>query len=248
MRQKLIDEFNIQPSIMSIHRYIKSFNYTLKRTTLIPERRNDGKTIDAREAYSNMFFNLLSDFDESRLYFVDEVGFNISMRSKIGRSLRGKNATHVVPGLRSRNISVCCAITKCGISKYHPQTSAYNTNSFKSFISSLMEYIRLENPGKSAIIMDNVPFHKNVGVKEIIEEEGHILIFLPPYSPFLNPIENMFAKWKQSIRSENVQNESQLFNAFENVTNITSADCAGFYRNMLAFLPKCLKREAITEG
>ena len=47
MRQKLIDEFNIQPSIMSIHRYIKSFNYTLKRTTSIPERRNDGKTIDA---------------------------------------------------------------------------------------------------------------------------------------------------------------------------------------------------------
>ena len=119
---------------MTISRYIKTFNYTLKSTTLIPQRRNAEQSIDAREAYANSFFNLISNFDESRLYFVDEVGFNVPMRCKRGRSLRGINALQTVAGIRSRNIPVCCSSTKNGIAEYHTQTTPYNTRSFLSFM------------------------------------------------------------------------------------------------------------------
>ena len=249
MRQKLKNDFNIEVSTMTICRYIKSFNYTLKSITLIPLRRNDAQSIDAREAYANTFFNLLSDLDESRLYFVDEVGFNVSMRSKRGRSFRGTNAVETVAGIRSRNISVCCSMTKSGIANYNVQVTPYNTITFKAFISSLLQYIETNRVGKSAIIMDNVAFHKNRDVKAMIEVKGHIVLFLPPYSPFLNPIENMFSKWKQAIRREKPNNEKKLFELIENVNSIISGDdCAGYYRHMIGFLPKCLKREPITEG
>ena len=104
---------------MKICRYIKTSNYSLKSTTLIPLRRTDEKSINAREAYANSFFNVLSDIDETRLYLFDEVGFNISMRPKRGRSLRGTNAVQTVAGIRSQNIYVCCSITKNGNAKYH---------------------------------------------------------------------------------------------------------------------------------
>ena len=59
--------------------------------------------------------------------------------------------------------------------------------------------------------MDNVAFHKNKEVKAIAEAKRHIIIFLPPYSPFLNPIENMFSKWKQVIRAKRPANGNATF-------------------------------------
>ena len=53
--------------------------------------------------------------------FVDEVGFNLIMRSRRGRSLRGTRAVHIVPGLRARNIFVCCAMLKSEITKFLKQ-------------------------------------------------------------------------------------------------------------------------------
>lgn len=249
LKKNLLKDFNINVSKMTICRYIKSFNYTFKSLTLQPERRNDQKSINDRETYAAKFYELIAEIDESRIYFVDEVGFNVSMRSKRGRSLKGNNAVQTVPGIRSRNISVCCSMTKECVTKYNVQTYAYNTLSFNSFMSSLFEYIEKEKPGNSAIVLDNVAFHKNKQIHDIVKSKGHTLLFLPPYSPFLNPIENMFSKWKQSIRIENPNNESELFDLIENVNNlISSQDCAGFYRNMHKFLPKCLKRLAITEA
>ena len=59
----------------------------------------------------------------------------------------------------------------------------------------------------------------------------------------------MFSKWKPAIRAKWPDNETQLFELINNVHLIVSGDdCAAFYRHMLGFLPKCLKRESITEG
>lgn len=233
---KLLNDHDINVSIMTISRYIKTFNYTLKSLTLLPQRRNDDKSINAREIYAVKFYEIISEIDERQIYFVDEVGFNVSMRSKRGRSLKGTNAVQTVPGIRSRNISVCCSMTKECLTKYQVQTSPYNTLTFKSFILMLLDYIDKEKTGKSVIIMDNVAFHKNKEVQGVIEAKGHILLFLPPYSPFLNPIENMFSKWKQSIRSGQPKNEIELFELINDVHSIISAeDCAGFYRNIRVY-------------
>ena len=115
---------------------------------------------------------------------------------------------HVIAGLRSSNVSVCCAISKTGIINFQVQTTPYNTETFTAYINSLVEAI--VNRGPFVIIMDNVPFHKARQIREIIESRSHLLLLLPPYSPFLNPIENMFAKWKQSIRQSRPSCEEDL--------------------------------------
>jgi transposase len=91
IRQRLMDTFGVQVSIASIHRAINGFSYTLKSISPTPERRNDEVTIYRRHDYASSFFHLLTRCDEAHIFFLDEVGFNVSMRSKRGRALRGQS-------------------------------------------------------------------------------------------------------------------------------------------------------------
>ena len=87
--------------------------YILKRVSLIPEHSNDAETLQIRFDYAREFFTLLASDDGDNILFLDEVGFNISMRSKRGRAVKGQRAIQIVPQIRNRNISVCCVMSKC---------------------------------------------------------------------------------------------------------------------------------------
>ena len=87
---------------------------------------------------------------------------------------------------------------------------AFKTTSFSEFMDELLEKLD-ELQFKQAIIIDNVAFHKNVSIREKFNQENRTLMFLPSYSPFRNPIENLFFKWKLLIRQSNPTNEQHLF-------------------------------------
>ena len=66
----------------------------------------------------------------------------------------------------------------------------------------------------------------------VCENRGNKIMFLSPYSPFLNPIENMFSKWKQSIRQRKPNDETEPFAMLDDVENvITPSDCASYFRH-----------------
>ena len=82
------------------------------------------------------------------------------------------------------------------------------------------------------VIMDNLATHKVQGVAEAITAAGARLLYLPPYSPDFNPIENMWGKIKQSLRSADPRTESDLIQAAKTAFNaITATDCIGFFSN-----------------
>ena len=212
------------------------------------ETRNDNKNIEVRATYAQEYLNLLSSFDEANIVFIDEVGFNVSMRTLYGRSLIGTKAIHKVRSIRSRNVSVCCAITKNDVHKYAAQTSAFNIPSFQNFIQELVNEYALSNNTNVAFIMDNVRFHKNALIRSCIENKGFKLLYLPPYSPFLNPIENAFLKWKQSIIQSKPENENDLISLLSRVNDlITPEDCAGFYRNMMRYISQSILKIPISD-
>jgi hypothetical protein len=93
-------------SCATVYRSIEDFSYTLKRISLAPERRNNPNGLEVRSAYASNFLSLLSEEYRENTFFIDEVGFNVSMRSKRGRSLVGTPATQIVPTIGSRNISI----------------------------------------------------------------------------------------------------------------------------------------------
>jgi len=247
LQEMLLKTFGVTVCFKTVDNYIKRFAYTVKRISLLPVRRNTEEAIENRAIYGHKFLNMLSIYDESNVIFVDEVGFNISLRSRIGRSLRGTRAVEYVSALRNRNISVCCGMSKTGIVKYVMQTSPFNAISFTAFIDILLDHFE-QIHGVCCIIMDNVPFHKCNSVKNAIESRGHSVLLLPPYSPFMNPIENMFSKWKQHIRQARATCEEDLFSLIEDIENvICPSDCASYYRHMFSFIPKCLNKEIIVD-
>jgi transposase len=87
------------------------------------------------------------------------------------------------------------------------------------------------NKGK-VVIMDNVSFHKVIGVKEAIEATGAQLIFLPPYSPDLSPIENMWSKIKAVLRKYAPRTKSQFRKVIRNAfIAIEQQDLISWFRH-----------------
>ena len=248
IKENLFENFNVSISTTSIAKYIKGFKYSLKRLELQPERRNNEENIVERRIYALKFLELQAEYSEPNIIFIDETGFNVSMRTSRGRSAVGTPAVLVVPQIRSRNISVCCAISKNGIVYYKSQDFAFNSQTFGIFLIELIEKLRINNSNNFIFVMDNVRFHKTLEIRNILAEKNIGVQYLPPYSPFLNPIENMFSKWKEIVKRINPTNETQLIDGIKNGSSlVTSNDCDGYYRNMIRYILRSLNNEIIND-
>jgi len=243
---RINEDFGVSVSKSTVGRLIESFNYSLKRLQFIPERRNAENTIQIRREYALEFSSLPANFSEEEIIFLNEVGFSVSSRSSRGRTLKGTPAVAIVPAIRTRNISICCAMNRNGILFYKTSTRAFNGEIFIEFLKELKDKIHEKRLKNIVLIMDNVRFHHMNEVKALLDSFNYRILYLPPYSPFLNPIENMFSKWKEITKRTNPSNETDLMTAISNGSQlVTSDDCVGFFRHMWTYIPRCLNEEEI---
>ncbi|XP_065642271.1 uncharacterized protein LOC136073909 [Hydra vulgaris] len=210
------------------------------------EEIND--VINERASYAVRFMNILSSMNDNKIFYIDKVGFSLSMQVRRGRSLAGKRATQTVTNIRSRNISACCAMNKNQILKYEAQTKAFNTESFLDFIRLVLAQLAVNEVVGAILILDNVRFHKTAVVHNETVRAGHSLILLPPYSPFLNHIENMFSEWKQFIRRCSSRTEEELLKNIQNgALNITSTNCNNYFAHVQRYMIPGSRREPVIE-
>jgi transposase len=205
----------------------------------VPEARNAVQNIEKRFSYANEYMML----NEEDLIFVDEMGVSCSFRCSYGRSERGTKAKKVVRTIRSKNFSVSAGISKRGIVYYETICGAFNGSSFTTFINNLITNSNLS--GKT-IIMDNCSIHKIESIRNLIEQSGNFLLFLPPYSPQLNPIEEFFSKWKLNVKTCNSSTITDLYAAINNGhLNITQDDCLGWFSHVRSYALKSIRREEL---
>lgn len=82
------------------------------------------------------------------------------------------------------------------------------------------------------LVLDNVPFHKAAGVRDAIEARGARLLYLPPYSPDLNPIEKAFSKLKAYLRKAGARTKETLWQAIgEAVENYNYEECLNLFKS-----------------
>ena len=231
---KVEEVLRIRVCKATIDRALHDFHYSWKRISLQPAMRNDEQTILTRKNYADMYMELLGDYNETQFVFVDEFGVNVSMRSRYGRSHVGTRAVQVVPTLRAKNISVCAAMNIDGVLYFKWQDTAFRGNTFIGCIQEICDRMDQERRGNAIFVVDNASIHGNPSLRQMLNQRGHVLMFLPPYSPFLNPIENLFSKWKESIRSLRVVTEDELIGALSaSVQTITRQDCNSYYRHIV---------------
>jgi transposase len=140
---------------------------------------------------------LAQQIDPQRLVFVDEMGANTSLSPIYAYSPKGQRAYCSVPRNRGPNTTLLSCMSVEGMGPSLTVEGATNRDVFEAYVERVLSpELR---PGQVAV-MDNLTAHKGERVRELIEGRGCELLYLPPYWPDFNPIEEAFAKIKGVLR------------------------------------------------
>ena len=172
----------------------------------------------------------LKDVPVERLVFIDESGAKTNMTRTHGRAPRGVRVIDAIPAGHWATTTMISAIRTAGPFAPALVRGATDTDVFLAYVEhALMPELR---PG-DVVILDNLRPHKAPRVRELIEgAAGARLLYLPPYSPDFNPIENMWSKVKRHLRSVAARTFEALQQAvWSALDQVTPGDCAGFFRN-----------------
>lgn len=162
-----------------------------------------------------------------RLVFVDESGANTQMTRRCGRSPIGQRLVCRLPHGHYQTTTMIAGVRLRGPQAPWLFGGAMDGELFLAWVKQgLAGCLQPDD----VVVMDNLATHKVAGVREAIEGAGARLEYLPPYSPDFNPIEPMWSKVKQGLKSREPRNARQLHKAAEAAfTAVTPVDCQGFF-------------------
>jgi transposase len=171
---------------------------------------------------------LASRFDARRLVFVDESGFNTSMTRLRARAPRGKRAYGKVPRNRGKNTTLMAAITLEGaMGEAMTVEGATDAQAFEAYVEHFLAPSLEEG---QVVVLDGLGAHRTQKITDLIEARGADLVFLPSYSPDLNPIEEAFSKIKGIVRKVGARTREALEEAIAvALCALTPEDAAGWF-------------------
>jgi transposase len=167
--------------------------------------------------------------DPQRFVFVDEMGANTSLSVLRAWSRRGERAHCSVPCNRGKNTTLLASISVEGMGPTLAVEGVTDGKVFEAYVEGVLAPSLRRG---QIVVMDNLSVHKGERIKELIEERGCELLYLPPYSPDLNPIEEAFSKIKRILRKAEARSREALVEAMGKALDaITSQDARGFFEH-----------------
>ena len=161
--------------------------------------------------------------------FLDESGVTTEMTRRYGWAPRPQRVSEAVPAGHWRTLTVLAALTIQGVLASMTIESPTDGDVFLAFLEQVLGP-RLE-PGH-IVILDNLGAHKVEGVRELVESRGAQLLYLPPYSPDFNPIEQAWSKLKQLLRGAKARLLDQLEPAIARAIDaISTQNAQAFFRH-----------------
>lgn len=162
-----------------------------------------------------------------KLKFLDEAGSSIALTRLWGRAASGERVYDSVPQNYGENITMLAALSLAGVSAPMTVAGAVDGLVFKVYVEEVLSPT-LERG--DVVVMDNLRAHKVSGVREAIEARGARVVYLPPYSPDLNPIEKCWSKIKTALRAAKARTREALEAALQAVLQtVTAEDAAGWF-------------------
>lgn len=164
-----------------------------------------------------------------RLVFLDESCAKTNMTRLRGRARRGHRLHDHAPGGQWNTTTMLGSIRRNGQTECMVIEGAVNSLVFREYIRRILA------PTLQAgdlVVCDNLGAHRDAVARRIIEKCGAKLLFLPAYSPDLNPIEMMWAKVKQHLRTAGARSQSALLAAIrEALASVSADDAKGFFHH-----------------
>ena len=223
LSNRLMEKTEVRASIYILCRLLQKLKLTRKKKTLHANEAESERVQNLRREY----WTTIGEVKISDLVFIDETGVNLAMTRHYARAEKGKRAYGKCPYNRGRNITLIGALALSGF--LAPFTFEGWTNK-EAFITYVTEVLTPQLWAGACFIMDNLPAHKANKVREIIEAVGAKVVFLSPYSPDFNPIENCWSKIKEYLRSQESRTNQEINQAInEAIDLVTAQDIIGWF-------------------
>jgi transposase len=169
----------------------------------------------------------MATVDPARLVFLDETSTPTTLTPLRARAARGQRAYGKIPRGQREAISWLATLTPVGFGESLLVRGAVDRPVFETFVARVL--VPSLRPGQ-IVVLDNLSVHKSARARILIEDAGCHLVFLPTYSPDLNPIEQAFVKTKQALRRIGARSwESVVTAVGETLRTITAADARAFF-------------------
>jgi transposase len=165
--------------------------------------------------------------DPDRLVFIDETGTSTNMARLRGRCRRGERLIGKVPHGHWKITTFVAGLRRDAITAPFVIDQPMNSAIFKAYLEQCL--VPTLKPG-DFVIMDNLSSHKSDEVRQIIEAAGATLLYLPPYSPDFNPIEQAFSKLKAHLRKASERSIPALWDRIGAILDtFSTAECRNFF-------------------
>ena len=167
--------------------------------------------------------------DPAKLIFLDETGASTKMARLRGRSPRGERCRASVPHGHWKTTTLVAGLRLGGITAPGGIDGAMDGEMFTLYAEHFLAPTLSEG---DIVILDNLPAHKVIGARAAIEAAGATMLFLPPYSPDFNPIEQAFAKIKALLRKAAARTVEALETAIAAALDAFSPEeCVNYFEN-----------------
>jgi transposase len=167
--------------------------------------------------------------DPNHLVFIDETWAATNMVRRYGRAARGLRLLAPVPHGHWKVTTLVAGLRCSGITAPCVFDGAINGERFRAYVEQMLApALRPDD----IVLLDNLSSHKAAGVAEAITAQGAQLVYLPPYSPDLNPIEQAFAKFKAALRHAAERTREGLWQAIgRTLDRYQPQECRNFFKN-----------------
>ena len=221
--KQLHGRLNRPVSISTVVRTLNDMKLTFKKKSVHASEQNRPDVKLKREEWEQCMPGL----DLEKLVFFDEIGVNTKMVRLHGRCPQSQRLVVFAPAGHYSNSTLLSGMRLDGVVAPMLIDGTVNSETFAGYVEECLAPA-LE-PG-DILIIDNLPAHKSARVTAAVEGAGCTLVYLPPYSPDLNPIENMWSKVKASIRTAAARTLDAVVNAVGvALHSVTLSDCEGYF-------------------
>jgi len=167
--------------------------------------------------------------DPNRSVFLDETGATTAMVRRYGRCARGERLVDAAPAGHWKTTTFVAGLRCTGIIAPLVLDGPMTGEWFRAYVEQMLAPAL--QPG-DVVVLDNLPAHKAGGVESAIRTAGASLLYLPPYSPDLNPIEQLFAKLKALLRKAAARTKDALWTTLGSLLDaFTPDECANYLAN-----------------
>ena len=196
----------------------------LQKKTAHASEQERPDVLRRREAWFEGQLNL----DPERLVFIDETWTSTNMARLRGRARKGERLRAGIPHGHCKTTTFVAGLRRDGIAAPMVLDGPINRDAFQAYVDQVL--VPELKPG-DVVVMDNLSSHKGPAVRRAIEAADANLLYLPPYSPDFNPIENAFAKLKALLRKAAVRTIGALWDQIGTMLNLfTPAECANYFK------------------